>query len=642
MSIFKIRKHPVCLVREYTTLYFRQVIPSDLRTYFGRASIKISMKTCNIKKAKRKAAVMSAIIWEIFNALRKGDIRVSNLTSAELRQLANTWLKEILEADELERRNGMSDVLRAFWRQGKDEAGAVIDEGYSQVVIDEIDTALLTNDFKPSHYKSNVQDNNPPEIGGVFMLEKYITEFLNKHGIDIKQTDTDYIALCREMAKVYRLFLQIGQFRTSGDYFTADKLFHEWELMSAVQSDNTPRTDKNRAYTDTNEIMIEDTATGISIKLSAFIKEYMAKAAVKLDTKTQIQKKTALNKFLDYVGDEFLHKIPVDKARRFRELYYCLPTYSDSKRYKGKTMEEMADLALDGLDLVAPRTVYKNLSDIRAALKWGQKEGYRIYAELPSIVAGAKPDETIPPEEKRDAFTSTDIQRMLAHRGYTADAFEYSFQFWLPILGLYTGARMSELCQINPQTDLAQTESGLCWYLDLMDFEDDKIKNRQSRRRIPLHDDLIELGILNFIEHQRDDSRTLIFPELMNDRADGAINAMASRWFNDKFREEVGIKSMRRKLQRTDIKKDFHSFRHTFASYAAMHGVSSEMLELCQGHKSKDTSASHIYVSFWKNKEAPDLIYKEVMKKINFNKDFELNIMRFKNGKFTKGKDKIL
>ncbi|MGE9958552.1 DUF6538 domain-containing protein [Cloacibacillus porcorum] len=42
MSLFKIRKHPVCLVRKYTTLYFRQIIPSDLRTYFGRASIKIS------------------------------------------------------------------------------------------------------------------------------------------------------------------------------------------------------------------------------------------------------------------------------------------------------------------------------------------------------------------------------------------------------------------------------------------------------------------------------------------------------------------------------------------------------------------------------------------------------------------------
>jgi hypothetical protein len=28
-------------------------------------------------------------------------------------------------------------------------------------------------------------------------------------------------------------------------------------------------------------------------------------------------------------------------------------------------------------------------------------------------------------------------------------------QFWLPLVGLYTGARVNEICQLNPQTDIS-------------------------------------------------------------------------------------------------------------------------------------------------------------------------------------------
>lgn len=599
---------------------------------------------------------MSAMIWDIFTALRKGDGRMASLSSEELRALATKWLKEILEADEIDRMRGMSAEQRLFWLPEKDEYGNIVGKGYSQTVIEEINEALQTNDYSPSRYGMDSDIEGQEPIGGVFMLDKYLSDFIGKYGIEVDRDSPEYIALAREMAKVYKLYLEIGQLRTAGNYFDANRRLSEWLLTADLSSIRqrprpieTPTGNavaavvgaQSTAGTARAEESEADRAQGITITLRDFIHEYMSKEAVKLNKKTQIEKQTSLNRFLEYVGNYELHKIPVDKARRYRELYYGLPRFFDSKKYEGKSMEELAALDLDESQMIAQRTAYKNLSDIRAALNWGKNEGYRIYSQLPSIIAGPKPNEKIPETEKRDKFEAEDIKAMLAHRGYTHDAFEYSYQFWLPLLGLYTGARMGELCRINPQTDIKLSESNLCWYIDLLRLEDNEIKNRQSRRLIPLHRDLIETGFLDFIERRKAEGATLIFPELANSRADDAINAKASRWFNDTFRKQCGIQSVPRKLQRTDVKKDFHSFRHTFAAYAATHGVDRQMLEYCQGHKAEESeSSSFIYVSFWKNKEAPDLIYKEVIQKMNYTKDFGIDIRRFSNSKYAETKDK--
>ena len=664
MQSLKLSRQPSNIVRERSTLYFRQIIPKDLRHCWGKSSIKLSLKTGNVVKAKRKAAVMSAMIWDIFTALRKGDGRMTGLSTEELRALANSWLKEILEADEIDRMRGLTAEQRLFWRQEKDDSGNTVDLGYSQTVIEEIDKALETNDYSPSRYDLDSDTEGQEHIGGVFMLEKYINDFIRKHGIEIDRDSPEYTALSRELAKVYKLYLEIGQLRTAGDYYGANRRLASY--LAAERSSQTvglspqigglsPRpmvsmgkschVSSQPIHQTTEEaaaLAAEaaelDRATGITITLRNFIKEYLTKQAVTFDTKTQKEKNTTLNRFLDYIGNVELHKIPVDKAKRYRELYYALPKYLESARYKGKSLEELAALDLDDSDRIAPRTAYKNLSDIRAALNWGIKEGYRVYKELPSIIAGPKPKEKIPAEEKRNAFTADDIKAMLDHRGYTADSFEYSFQFWLPLLGLYTGARMGELCRINPMTDIKQSESGLCWFIDLMDYDDDEIKNNQSRRRIPIHKDLIDAGFIEFIQRRQSAGQALIFPELANEREDGAINAKASRWFNDRFRKECGIESVPRKIVRTDVKKDFHSFRHTFAAYAITHGVDSKMLEYCQGHKSSQTSSQVLYVNFWGNKEAPDLVYREVIEKMNYSKDFGIDIVRFRGSKFAMGK----
>lgn len=100
--------------------------------------------------------------------------------------------------------------------------------------------------------------------------------------------------------------------------------------------------------------------------------------------------------------------------------------------------------------------------------------------------------------------------------------------YWLPLLGLYTGARLNELGQLRPSDvykeryfDPSGAENE-AWVLrivsdELSGFE---VKTASSVRRIPLHDELIALGFVDFIEQSK--GRARVFSDVRLD-AEGKI-----------------------------------------------------------------------------------------------------------------------
>jgi hypothetical protein len=67
-------------------------------------------------------------------------------------------------------------------------------------------------------------------------------------------------------------------------------------------------------------------------------------------------------------------------------------------------------------------------------------------------------------------------------------------EFWVPLLGLYTGARIDELSQMFSD-DIRQTNDGF-WFLHIHANDGNSVKNRASKRRVPIHPDLISLGLI--------------------------------------------------------------------------------------------------------------------------------------------------
>ena len=106
-----------------------------------------------------------------------------------------------------------------------------------------------------------------------------------------------------------------------------------------------------------------------------------------------------------------------------------------------------------------------------------------------------------------------------------------SYSFWLMPLGLFTGARLNELCQLRAH-DVIRDVYGV----DLISINangfNKSLKNEQSAREIPICSKLIEMGFLEFVAERRmaDGIDALLFAELIFDEKH-LYSRAASRFF---------------------------------------------------------------------------------------------------------------
>jgi len=177
-------------------------------------------------------------------------------------------------------------------------------------------------------------------------------------------------------------------------------------------------------------------------------------------------------------------------------------------------------------------------------------------------------------------FSDDELMKIF-HSNFLSEA-ERPVDFWAPLLGLFTGARLNELCQLDIK-DIQQ--HGEIWAIEFIDDEPDKsLKSPAARRLIPLHPTLIDLG---FLDYWKDAQQFLggrkLFPYLSYSELDGYSATPSERW--GKYLDSIGI---------TDEMKVFHSFRSTSNDCLKHNGVDEE--NRCQfiGHE-HETVNSEIY-----------------------------------------------
>lgn len=174
---------------------------------------------------------------------------------------------------------------------------------------------------------------------------------------------------------------------------------------------------------------------------------------------------------------------------------------------------------------------------------------------------------------------------LLSHPSYQKRQFDSPYAFWLIPLAVFTGARLGELCQLDLK-DFVEVEGIPC--IDINDIEASdaeanegtrkkRVKTRNAKRLVPIHPELIRMGLLQYVEAMREQKHVHIFPELSRTRRDGPSHA-ASNWFQ-RFRRKVGITSKQETV--------FHSFRHGFISNLLDSGISPHLLAPVVGHEAE-------------------------------------------------------
>jgi len=293
--------------------------------------------------------------------------------------------------------------------------------------------------------------------------------------------------------------------------------------------------------------------------------------------------KRAVEMFVQLHGDIPVASIKKSHAREFREALQEVPRIRTGK-LRDATLPELVAWSRKHPEApkVSAGTVNKQLGALQAIAGWAHHNGI-----IPDDVSWSDPFHKMRVDEEqsdRAPFEARELQAifdapLFTKREWPAGA-KGAAGVWLPLLGLFTGARQAEIAGLkasNVQEDAASGTSLL--YIVPEPKAGKKLKTKSSERVIPVHPQLMKLGFLKYVdERRREGDKAWLFPTVAPDQK-GALAAW-SKWFGRYLRSTVGI---------ADTAKVFHSFRHGFKDAARAAGVALEVHDALTGHSSAST-----------------------------------------------------
>lgn len=100
--------------------------------------------------------------------------------------------------------------------------------------------------------------------------------------------------------------------------------------------------------------------------------------------------------------------------------------------------------------------------------------------------------------------------------------------FWAPLIGRHEGMRMEEILQLGP--DDFGTDKGIP-YLKIQHNIINGLKTLSSARTLPIHPQLIELGLLKLVALRREQGHIRLFPNLNRGKQKNTFSALFSKNF---------------------------------------------------------------------------------------------------------------
>jgi integrase len=290
----------------------------------------------------------------------------------------------------------------------------------------------------------------------------------------------------------------------------------------------------------------QDSSELLPVIVERFIQEKVRAGA--WSDKTLVTYKAIYQDLTAFLGDSGIRAIGHKDAQLIKNNLQSLPS-SRNKRamYRNKSIKQILKMDIPANHLMSIKTINIRLGCYSELFKWGMKNGY---VEI-NVFDGLGLKDSRSNRELRSPFTPKDLQVLFASDAVIKAT--KSWQYWLPLLGLFTGARLNELCQLQHQ-DIKQVNG--IWCISITDKgQEQHIKSASSRRLIPIHNTLTSLGFMGIVDASSSAKTTRLFPELT--LRDGRFAHTPSKWFGN----------LKSRLLVDSDKKSYHSFRHTFVDY---------------------------------------------------------------------------
>ena len=527
--------------RSNGTYAFRAWVPAELREVIpgGRSGQKwIALGTSDPSEAKRRARLKSVEFDRQLETARRSLSGVSaHVTAAEAERLASLWFAHVLQEDEEQRREGMTErELRAAI-----ESAEISDMKAS--------TALARGDQSQIDYE--------------------MTEFLWTHGVTVGPGTEAYRHLAYAFLKAQKRWAKALIERNRGELV-------ETPVPAAAST--------THAYT-VDELIADYLADPTRSRTKGTLKTYQ----------------TVFRAMRELLGAE----TPVDSihrtdCERIRSVIMRLPRNA-TQRFPGVPLEDAASLADAGkMERLGASAVNNYLHNLSALFKWGVKN-WRVTR---NPAEGLAVPDLRNERDLRSPFSTEQLRAIFSAPLYTGcmdDEKGYDRpgpnvirrgRFWVPLIALWTGMRLGEVCQLRTN-DITAYEGVPVILIDDAgepgeDEEDRKrIKTAAGKRFVPIHPELERIGLLAFAERMRSKGESRLFPELTPDSL-GYLSGTFSKWFNDKkrFLGKIGVASPG---------VSFHSFRHNYRDALREAQISLERVRALGGWRRDSEGEESIY-----------------------------------------------
>jgi integrase len=304
--------------------------------------------------------------------------------------------------------------------------------------------------------------------------------------------------------------------------------------------------------------------------------------------KTAADQQRVITLATELIGTEkAIALVDIEDVKLVRNALASLPpNYVKLVANKGLSAKQAMASNVSGKSL-AVKTQDKYFTMFKQLFIWACNEEYIGKVPGPNVkVAGVK---KIASGENRHPYSPEQLQLIFQSPVFTGHKSERvrhksgEFQvrdgyFWVPLIALYAGMRSGEILQLL-KADV-KLQNGI-YYFDISKGDEKSLKTASSKRKVPVHQMLIELGFLDYVASCPGGR---IFPEIKKGK-DGYASHNFSKWWG-RYSNQIGFKS---------AKTAFHSFRHNFLDALRAAGLEDYINKALLGHS--DNSVHGQYAS---------------------------------------------
>ena len=544
--------------------YLNLRVPKDIAeayaATYGTTKVLESLRTSDYGEALRERDKRLPVILDRFTALRAAaTLRcrdLSALSRADLERLAMGYYREVLSAaqrrpadpeERAERLDELQDTLASYRNQDEEGRDAIREradlilkgEGWPTVRVSDAD--LDTTRVPDADLDATAES----ERAYVVSVDRGLSQYA-----DLQEL-------------VRRAAIEGSRFALSElsgrPFVPRDPLFNPDAAMPANDATRGPL---------------------LSEALAAWREGSGVQGGRKPRPQTVVEAEMAVRHFTQLNGDMRIGEIGKKLVQDYAAAISKIPVKLTVELQK-LTLPDLLKRDLSKLRRRSASTVNKSLQMLSAMIEQARRRSDLDEAShWPNHFKSERVESDATAEDDRVPFSSSDLRAIFVDgpvhgQGNRFKGGQGEAQYWLPLLALFTGARLSELGQLRVCD--VQTDDGGIAFISIGTSGGRTVKTRTSIRKVPIHPELRLMGFVAYVERVKAAVGTegTLWPLLKSAEGRARTAAFSQFWGHYQGRKPISI---------TDERKVFHSFRHLVKDMCRDAGLSEDVHDALTGH----------------------------------------------------------